>query len=371
MCANRAAFRIARAVRKGGSIVLPRFFEGHARPRLWLIALLTALFLALPGALFATEPEFGGYCAMGLVNHQRIKTDCKINWTSKDGKLYCFSNASAETEFLKDPDGNIQKATDMYAAADLGDIANEMEKFTSDDAQNYVDKLIKEQSAKNGGVFVFDDPVTNTSVPLIYENVDFTRTLDGYGFFPDVIFHAKGDPNEKYLVDFWIAPRDGKLAVLETRIYEAPVKDGNTWTTEQRQPKPWWWIPASEHPGQTEQKRSWEIMSAIDGYIQTTAKNGILTLKDDKTGDEIPLQFVDVHQPVRRLKDNGQFFACTDFRKAGTTDQFYDIDFWIDTKSGKLEVSNVKVHKVPIFINGSYVQIPRYNFDSKTFDIVP
>jgi len=51
----------------------------------------------------------------------------------------------------------------------------------------------------------------------------------------------------------------------------------------QRQPKPWWWIPASEHPGQTEQKRSWEIMSAIDGYIETTAQNGVLTLKDDKT----------------------------------------------------------------------------------------
>jgi hypothetical protein len=340
-------------------------------PRSRLLVLLVALLLSLPLYAFAAAAEFGGYCAEGLVNRHRIKTDCKINWTSKEGKLYCFSSNASMTEFLKAPEDNIQKATDMYAAGDMDDISSGMDKFTSDDAQTYVDKLIKDQSAKNGGIFVFDDPVTNTSIPLVYENVDFTRTLDGYGYFPDVIFHAKGDPAEKYLLDFWVAPQEGKLAVLETRIYEAPVKEGDTWTMEQRQPKPWWWIPASEHPGQTEQKRSWEVMSAIDGYIQTTAQNGVLTLKDDKTGQEIPLNFIDVHQPVRRLKQNGQFFACTDFRKAGTTDQFYDIDFWLDTKDGKLSVTNVKVHKVPIFMNGAYVQIPRYGFDSKTFDIVP
>lgn len=325
----------------------------------------------VPNYAAAAEPEFGGYCAMGLVNHQRIKTDCKVNWSSKEGKLYCFSNDAAKAEFLKEPEENIEKATDMYAAADMGDIASEMDKFTSDDAQAYVDKLIKEQAAKNGGVFVFNDLVTDTSIPLIYDKVDFTRTLGGYGYFPDVIFHAKGDEAEKYLVDFWVVPQNGKLTVLETRIYEAPVKEGNSWVTEQRQPKPWWWIPASEHPGQTEQRRSWEVMSSIDGYIQTMAKNGVLTLKDDKTGEEIPLQFLDVHQPVRRLKDNGQFFACTDFRRAGTKDQFYDIDFWIATKDGKLTVTNVKVHKVPFFTNGSYVQIPRYHFDPKTYDIVP
>jgi YHS domain-containing protein len=346
-----------------------RLREGSAR--ICLLSLLTMIVLGLPVYSFAAEPEFGGYGAMGLVNHQRIQTDCKVNWTSKEGKLYCFSNDAAKTEFLKAPEDNVQKADDMYAAADMGDIAKGMDKFTSDDAQAFVDKLIKDKSAANGGVFVFDDPVTNTSIPLIYENVDFTRTIDGYGYFPDVIFHAKDDAAKKYLVDFWVAPQAGKLAVLETRIYEAPVQEGTTWTMEQRQPKPWWWIPASEHPGQTEQKRSWEVMSAIDGYIHTTAQNGILTLKDDKTGQMIPLQFVDVHQPVRRLHTNGQFFACTDFRKAGTTDQFYDIDFWIDTKNGNMTVSQVKVHKVPFFINGGYVQIPRYTFDPKTFDIVP
>jgi len=78
-------------------------------------------------------------------------------------------------------------------------------------------------------------------------------------------------------------------------------------------------------------------MSAIDGYIETETKgkDGVLTLKDDKTGEDIAIKFVDIHQPVRRLKDDGQYFVCTDFRKAGTNDQFYDIDFWVGRKNDR------------------------------------
>jgi hypothetical protein len=338
-----------------------------------LASLLIAITCCYPTWAFAANPELGGYCAMGLANHQRIKTDCAINWTSKEGKLYCFSSETAKSEFLTAVDENIQRATDSYAASDIEATASEMGKFNSDDAQAYVDGIIKDQSARNGGAFVLEDPVTNTSIPLVYETIDFTRTIDGYGFFPDVRFHAKGDEAQQYLVDFWVVPRNGKLAIIETRIYKTPIKEGGRWSMMQRQPKPWWWIPAAEHPGQTEQKRSWEIMSAIDGYIETETKgkNGVLSLRDDKTGEEIALKYVDIHQPVRRLKDDGQYFVCTDFRKAGTSDQFYDIDFWIGAEEGKMTVTKVKVHKVPVLKDGSYVQIPRYNFDSKTFEEIP
>ena len=36
-----------------------------------------------------------------------------------------------------------------------------------------------------------------------------------------------------------------------------------------------------------------------------------------------------------------------------------------------MTVTKVKVHKVPVLKDGTYVQIPRYKFDSKTFDEVP
>lgn len=133
------------------------------------ISLLAMLVLALSAAAFAAEPEFGGLCAMGLVNHQLIKTNCKITWTSKDGQLYCFSGDSAKADFLKSSDENIQKATDSYATAEAEDTAKEMEKFTSDDAQSFVDRLIKDRSTSNGGIFVVDDPVADTSVPLVYD----------------------------------------------------------------------------------------------------------------------------------------------------------------------------------------------------------
>jgi hypothetical protein len=346
---------------------LSRLFKVQLRG----VGFLAALLLAFSAVALAAEPEFGGLCAMGLVKHELVKTNCKISWSSKDGRLYCFSDDDAKAEFLKSPDENIQRATDSYATAEAEDTAKEMEKFTSDDAQSYVDNLIKDQSAKHGGMFVIDDPVTDTSVSLVYDKVDFTRTLDGYGFFPDVIFHAKGDAAQKYLVDFWVVPRNGALMVLETRIYQSPFQQDGKWQMIEREPKPWWWIPASEHPGFTEQTRSWQVMSAMDRYIAMAGDHGILTLKDDKTGEKLALRFIDLHQPVRRLKGNGQFFACTDFRKAGTKDQFYDIDFWIGTKSGKMSVTDVKVHKVPVLMNGHYIQMSRYHYDPKTLEIVP
>jgi hypothetical protein len=69
-------------------------------------------------------------------------------------------------------------------------------------------------------------------------------------------------------------------------------------------------------------------MSAIHTYIATHKDaNGNLPIKDDKTGETLPLQFVEIHQPVRHLKKEGEYFVCTDFRKPGSKDEYYDIDF--------------------------------------------
>ena len=130
-----------------------------------------------------------------------------------------------------------------------------------------------------------------------------------------------------------------------------------------RQPVPWWWIPASEHPGKMAQKRGWEVMSAVEDAAlkQSAGTDGIFKLKDDKTGKTLDLKFINAHQPVRQL-DNGQYFACTDFRAEGTKDQIYDVDFWVTEKDGKMTVDQVRVHKVPELKNGQWVQVPRYSF---------
>jgi hypothetical protein len=61
--------------------------------------------------------------------------------------------------------------------------------------------------------------------------------------------------------------------------------------------------------------------------------------------------------------------SCTDFRKPGSQDEYYDIDFWVDQKSGKLEVKDVKMHKVPVQEDGIWTQVPRYTFDGMDFDV--
>lgn len=67
------------------------------------------------GAIAAVAGEFGNYCAMGLVGGKKVLTDCSIS--EKIGKkTYCFGNAAAKTEFMKNPEANITKAQEIFSA---------------------------------------------------------------------------------------------------------------------------------------------------------------------------------------------------------------------------------------------------------------
>ena len=49
-------------------------------------------------------------CTSVLATGKKVKTDCSIT-LAINGKTYCFGNEDAMTEFMKDPDGNLAKAT--------------------------------------------------------------------------------------------------------------------------------------------------------------------------------------------------------------------------------------------------------------------
>ena len=70
-----------------------------------LSAVAAALLLAQ--TMGAAAGEFDDSCAMGLASGQKVKTDCSVNWTNADGKVYCFSSESSKEAFLKNPDGNL------------------------------------------------------------------------------------------------------------------------------------------------------------------------------------------------------------------------------------------------------------------------
>jgi YHS domain-containing protein len=351
----------------------------HSTRRTLLFAAL-ALLMARPGgtraadaAAPASEPQFGGQCTEALAEGRHVSTNCSSTWTDKDGKTYCFSNDGAKKSFLENPVENLQRAQAFMAASSVESTEKAMQDFTGTDAESLVKDLINSKVKANNGIFPFEDPLNGEHLKLAYDDVDFTRTIDGYGFFPDVKFHDSQDAQKKYLVDFWVVPVDGKLQVQETRIYKEPLKSDGVWTTMARQPIPWWWIPASEHPGHLATKRGWEVMSAVeqDAVKQSLKNNGVFKIKDEKTGKELQLQFVDTHQPVRQL-DDGHYFACTDFRVVGTKDQIYDIDFWVNDKDGKMVVDQTKVHKVPELKGGQWIQVPRYEWkDVGNSHVVP
>jgi YHS domain-containing protein len=349
-------------------------------PAVRVLALCLALAAPLtltPAADTVPAPpdvQFGGQCTEGLSMSRHVMTDCSTTWNDKDGKVYCFSSEAARKSFLENPTENLQKARDFIAASSVESTEKTMQYFDSGDAGTAVTNLIAETTKAHDGIFPYEDPLNGEQLRLVFDGIDFTRTIDGYGFFPDVKFHDSADPQKKYLIDFWVAPTDGSLKVQEIRIYKAPLQTDSTWTLMARQPIPWWWIPASEHPGHVAQKRSWEVMSAVEQHalLESAKNNGVFKLKDDKTGKVLDLQFIDTHQPIRQLDDNGHFFACTDFRVLGTTDQIYDIDFWVDDKDGKMTIEQTKVHKVPELKDGQWIQMPRYEWkDVGSSHVVP
>jgi YHS domain-containing protein len=330
-----------------------------------------------------SKGEFDNSCAMGLASGQMVKTDCSVNWTAPDGKVYCFSTEASKEAFLKNPDENIQKAKEFFLAQDLtkdnaagptasgqppaAAAAKPSKEFTEDDVNKRVNAVIAERS--KDGAFVFHDPKLDADLNLIMEKIKGVRGMEGYGWFANVIFHDKDEAKKQYAIDFWFKPEGDQLTLMDIRVQKGPKQEGDGWTMITRMPVAWWWLPVQEHPGDMEVTRAWQVMSAIHTYIATHKDDkGSLDIKDDKTGETVPLDFVEIHQPVRHLKKEGEYFVCTDFRKPGSKDEYYDIDFWVNQKTGKLSVDNVKIHKVPVQEDGVWTQVPRYTFDGMDFE---
>jgi hypothetical protein len=342
-----------------------------------------------PAPAAAPKGEFDNSCTMGLASGQVVKTDCSVNWTASDGKVYCFSTEGSKAAFLKNADENIQKAKEFYLAKDLaqdnataptesgdsaapaaaapaGGAAKMSKAFTEDDVNAAVKKVVDAKT--KDGTFVFHDPKLDADLNLLFDQIKIVRGMEGYGWFANVIFHDKDEPKKQYAIDFWFKPDGDQLKLMDIRVQKGPKQEGDGYVMITRLPVAWWWLPIQEHPGDMEVTRAWQVMGAIHTYIATHKDaNGDLGVKDPD-GKTVPLEFVEIHQPVRHLKKEGEYFVCTDFRKPGSKDEYYDIDFWVNQKTGKLEVDNVKMHKIPVQEDGIWTQKPLYTFDGLNFD---
>jgi len=77
-------------------------------------AVAGAFLLGMATAALALTGEYDNMCTMGLANGKDIKTDCSVN-TQIQGKIYCFGNQSALTQFMADPSANLTKAQAYYS----------------------------------------------------------------------------------------------------------------------------------------------------------------------------------------------------------------------------------------------------------------
>ena len=139
--------------------------------------------------------------------------------------------------------------------------------FTEEDVNAAVKKVIDERT--KDGAFVFRDPKLNADLHLVFDEIKIVRGMEGYGWFPNVIFHDKDEPKKKYAIDFWFKPEGQDLKLMDIRVRGGPKQEGDSWVMITRSPQAWWWLPAGEHPGDMEVTRAWQVMSAIHGYIAT------------------------------------------------------------------------------------------------------
>src|SRR6516165_5989432 len=136
--------------------------------------------------------EFDNSCTMGLASGQEVETDCSVNWTAPDGKVYCLSTQGSKQAFLKSRDENIQKAREFFLAKDqsaqaaptTAEIAAPVAKgpskeFTEEDVNAAVKKTVDERS--KDGVFGFHDPKLDEDLNLLFEQVKMVRGMEGYG----------------------------------------------------------------------------------------------------------------------------------------------------------------------------------------------
>ena len=233
----------------------------------------------------------------------------------------CFGAALAPAIAADEPPMPAPAMTPTPPAASGQPIAEKASKpskdFTEEDVKKRVDEVVAERS--KDGAFVFRDAKLDTDLNLNFEQVKGVRGMEGYGWFANTIFHDKDEPEKQYAIDFWFKPDGDKLTLMDLRVQKGPKREGDGWIMVSRLPVAWWWLPVSEHPGDAEIVRGWQVMSAIHNYIATHKDaSGNLGVKDDKTGETVPLEFIEMHQPIRHLKKDGQYFACTDFRKPGS-----------------------------------------------------
>ena len=105
---------------------------------------------------------------------------------------------------------------DSLAPAPAAASTGPAKEFTEDDVNAAVKKVVDERT--KGAAFVFRDPKLNADLNLVFEQIKNVRGMEGYGWFPNVIFHDKDEPKKQYAIDFWFKPEGQDLKLMDIRV---------------------------------------------------------------------------------------------------------------------------------------------------------
>ncbi len=104
-------------------------------------------------------------------------------------------------------------------------------------------------------------------------------------------------------------------------------------------------------------------------YVAAHQKNGAFPFVD-ADGKTIPLELIQIDQPVGRSKSDGGYFACAEFRNLSEPATSRDIDFALDVQAGSLHVTAARPHEIPATASSTQAPASHCRFEGQAFAIV-
>lgn len=245
--------------------------------------------------------------------------------------------------------------------------ASAAEPFTEEQVSAHITDLIAERS--KDGVLSVHDAKTGEDLKLVLDRIRIVRGLPEFGWFPDVVFHAEGEPKKQYTVDFWLKPDGENLELMDMRVHKDAKPDGSSWMMITRSPLLWWWLPTLKRASAVKGVQAWQVMGKVHEHIIAAKTDGAypLNLDDGKT---VPSELVAIHQPVGRMREDGRYFACAELRKIGTPSASYAVDFKLDPDANSVTVGTAHPFEIPHADGGKATTESPCRFEASAFDVV-
>jgi len=109
------------------------------------------------------------------------------------------------------------------------------QKFDATQIEAAMTSHINAEIQKGGGAFRIKDEKTGQDLALKLVGFHTPREIRDDEYFLCTDFRAEGaEEGAIYDLDFWLVPKDGALAVTQTRIHKHPVKAGDAWNKQAR-----------------------------------------------------------------------------------------------------------------------------------------